>query len=116
VKVRRSTPRVTGIPDVAEDLAGKHHIAFLEGAIPIEMRVVVHFSSRAEDIDDLAAKFVGADADDDSLGCAEDGGTAWREYVDAAVRSPSASRRAPGVRNLALAYACNRNHHLERSR
>jgi len=81
--MRRSIPRIAGISNVAEYVAGVHDISGLEAAISIEMRIVVHLPSRSENVDDLSSKLVGPNPDDDSFGCAQDRCAARSEDIDA---------------------------------
>jgi len=93
--MRRSITRVTSIPNVTKYVAGVDVVSGLESAIAVEMRVVVHLSSRPEYVDDLSAELVDSGADDDAFRCAQNWSAAFRKDVDALVRSASASRKAP---------------------
>lgn len=72
VKMRRSIARIACISNVSDDVTGIDNISGLETAVPIEMRVIVRLSSRAEDVDGLSAETVRSDASDNAFRGAQD--------------------------------------------
>lgn len=71
MKVRWGIARVACISNVAKYVPGIDDVAGLEAAIPIEVRVVVQLSSRADDVDDFTSEPVRSDADDNAFCGAE---------------------------------------------
>jgi len=95
VEMRRSVARVARISNVAKYVPGIDDVAGPEPAVPIQVRVVVHLSSRTEDVDDFASGRVGSDADDYAFRRAEYRCPALGKDVDALMRSSSTSRKTP---------------------
>ena len=83
MKVWRSIPRIAGISNVSKNVTGIDNVSGRKTAEPIEVRVVMHLSSGAEDVDDLTAEWVGSNAHDNPIRCAEDRRAALSKDVDA---------------------------------
>lgn len=95
MKMRWSVARVARISNVAEYVPGIDDVSGPEAAVPIEVRVVVHLSSRAEDVDDLSTELVVSCPNDNAFRGTQDRRAAIGKDVDAFMRSSSAPRRAP---------------------
>ena len=93
--MRRSISRIARISNVAEYAAGVDIVAWLERAVPIEMRVIVHLSSRSKHVYHLTAQRVRSDADDDAFSSAQDRCASRRKDVDSLVATASAARKSP---------------------
>ena len=85
VKMRRGIARVSCISNIPKYAPGIDDVAGPEPAVPIEVRVVVHLSSRSEYVDDLASERVGSDADDNAFRGAQNRRTAFGKDVDASM-------------------------------
>ena len=83
MEMRRSIARVAGISNIAKYVAGINDISRFEAAVSIEMCIVVHLSSRPENVDDLPSELIRSNPDDDALRCAQDRCAARGKDVDA---------------------------------
>ena len=97
MQVRRRAAGITGVADIADDIAGGDEISGLEIAESVQMRIVMHLAPGTEDPNHTAAEPVFTDskyqtARRGSYGCPLGG-----ENIDALVRSSVAARSAPGV-------------------
>ena len=81
--MRWSIACVSCITNIAKYVPGVHDGSRLEAAVLIEMRIVVHLSSRPENVDDLSSELVGPNADDYAISCRKYWRAAGGKDVDA---------------------------------
>ena len=107
----RRCARITGVADITDDVAGIDHVTLAETSIPLEVRIVMHLPARTENIYDLSAESICADAHYDSICRAQYRRSAFCKNVHALVRSSAASRIPPRIRDLALHYSHHGHSH-----
>ena len=95
VEVKRRTCGISGVAHVAENISLPDHIARIERAILVEMRVVVHLPAGTHNRDYPATECVRTDAQHDAIGRAAHRRPALRKNVDTLVPASVTSRCTP---------------------
>ena len=97
MQVRRRAAGITGVADIADDIAGHDEISGLEIAESVQVRIVMHLAPGTEDPHHTAAEPVFADSKYQPAGGGSYGRALGRENIDGLMRSSAASGSRPGV-------------------